>query len=213
MMAALPIALSVLSLSFAPNSKVPASKVLELRGGGVTTDQLTNTMATVSMGIGLFGWVAPKTLFESHGAKDTSADDAAFMRVLSSLNFVQGAVLFAAVESDIGKAASVAMIGWALATCANLPVIESMVGDKKGGVVGCIVVLGALGELARRGVIGTDLAVKISGCLLLSSVLEIFMPKPVLDAFMPNKEQSPLSKSLFENFSFTKVCCLQHVLG
>jgi len=206
MMAAFPIALSVLSsVPFVPNSKVPASKVLELRGGGVTTDQLTNAMATISVGIGLAGWIAPKTLLEAHGSKDIAADDTAFLRVLSSMNFVQGATMFAAVESDISKAASVAMIGWALASCANVPFLESMLGEKKKETVGAIIIFGILGELTRRGVIDTDLAVNISGFLLLTGLLEVFMPKTVLDAFTAIKEPSILSKSLFENFSFAKV--------
>ena len=107
-------------------------------------------------------------------------------------------------EYDVSKATSAAWIGWALATCANIPMLEK-IGAKKEPIVATVSIFLALGELTRLGKLDEGLSSKILAALLIPlSAFEIFDQDAVLKPFgMP--ESSPLSKSLFENFSFTKV--------
>jgi hypothetical protein len=191
-----------------PNSAGQAArpdKLLALRGGGVSTDVLYNTIIGLNVMVGLQGWLTPKTTMEMYGPKEISESETAFLRVLSGLNLVAGVTMISA-STDIDKAASVALTGWALSTAANVPLLEKL-GAPKGPLVGTVTVLGVLGELARQGKISGDLAHKIVAAFLIPvSILEI-TPKgqeAVLDQFgMP--KASPLAKSLLSNFSFTKL--------
>merc|ERR1712070_735471 len=71
-------------------------------------------------------------------------------------------------------------------------------------VMGTVVVLAVLGELARRGTINENVAGNINNVwLILVSVSEMFKQQAVLESFGWT-DPSPLTKSLMESFSFTK---------
>lgn len=182
----------------------PTSKMLALRGGGVSNDQLLNTLAGILIIPGLQGWYAPKKTMAMYGPKDISDEEVFFLRALQGLNVVQGMTMLAAVESGIPKAAIVCLFGQAMSTTANIGLLEKLE-VKTGPIVGCIAFFGALGELARRGMITADLASNINNFMLLASVIEIAKPQPVIDAFLGERKPSALSKSLLENFSWTKL--------
>merc|ERR1712070_1285893 len=77
---------------------------------------------------------------------------------------------------DIGKAVGIPMLGIAVSTAAQVPLLKKL-DVSTDMVIGTAVVLAALGELARRGTINESFGWT---------------------------DASPLTKSLMENFSFTK---------
>jgi hypothetical protein len=178
---------------------VAPSNLLSLRGGGVSNDQLVDAMAGLYIVVGLQGWLAPKKTMEMYGPKELSPNEVSMLRILSSYQVASGITMLA----DSKAAASVGFISWALATCANVPAIEQG-GTSAKGAIGFIPVLGALGELTRQGKLDAALSGKILNFMLISAVGEVIAQQKTLEAFdMPNA--SPLAKSLFENFSFTKI--------
>jgi hypothetical protein len=193
-------ALSALGFS-SPDSKV--GPALKLRGGGVSTDALYKSTAYLNALVGLQGFLAPKSTIEMYGPTDLSEPETFQLRALSGVQVMAGVTMFAG-EYDVSKATSAAWIGWALATCANIPMLEK-VGAKKEPIVATVSIFLALGELTRLGKLDEGLSSKILAALLIPlSAFEIFDQDAVLKPFgMP--ESSPLSKSLFENFSFTKM--------
>ena len=199
-------ALLVVAAFCAPSafSAPPRSKVLALRGGGVSNDRLLNTMAGLLIVPGLQGWYAPKKTAEMYGLKDISDEEIFFLRALQGITVVQGVTMLAAAESDLAQAAIVCLFGQAMATTANIALLEKLE-VKTGPVIGCIALFGAVAELARRGVIAADLGSNINTIWLLLSVFEMIKPQPVLDAFLGKREASALSKSMFQNFSWVKV--------
>jgi hypothetical protein len=178
-------------------------KLLALRGGGVSTDVLFNSFEALNILVGMQGWLTPKCTMEQYGPKDISDEESAYLRVLSSFNVVAGVTMIAA-ETDLKSAYSTSLLAWALATSANVAVLEKLK-VPKGPIVGTIAVFGAIGELARQGKIDAEIAGKflLLGLIPLS-IGEIVSPQTTLDAF-GLKEPSALTKSLFENFSFTKL--------
>ena len=86
------LALLALSAGFtAPQSELPAlsnSKLLALRGGGISTEALYNTVIGIN-GITAFqGWLAPKKTMEMYGVADMSPAESVFLRTLSGMNLV-----------------------------------------------------------------------------------------------------------------------------
>lgn len=182
----------------------PTKSALALRGGGVTNDQLSNTLAGVLIASGLQGWYAPKEQMKMYApAVKLSDEEVFFLRALQGLNVVQGLTMMAAAESGLSAATIVCLFGQAMSTTANIGLLEKLE-VKTGPIVGCIALFGTLGELARRGVITSDLASNINNIMLLASVGEILKPEPIIKAFLGKREPSALSKSLLQNFSWTK---------
>jgi hypothetical protein len=180
----------------------PDSKLLALRGG-VKTDTLLSSFEVLNILVGMQGWLAPKSTMEQYGPKDISDEESAYLRCLSSFNVVAGVTMVAA-ETDLKSAYSTALLAWALATSANTAVLEKL-DVPKGPIVGTIALFGAVGELARQGKIDAEIA----GYFLLFGLIplsigEIISPQTTLDAF-GMKQPSALTKSLFENFAFTKL--------
>lgn len=177
----------------------PDSKLLALRGGmNIDNDLLINLNAALFLLIGLQGWLAPKKTIESYGASSVSDEESTFVRLLSSFNIASGVTLLA----DESAMASVCALAWAFATTANMAIVPK---ETVPPTVGFIAVLGALGELTRQGKIDAGIATNVLSVLLIPlSLLEILKPSMIFEGFkMPNP--SPLSKSIFENFSFSKV--------
>jgi hypothetical protein len=195
-------ALSALALS-AAGFATPNSRVLALRGGGISNDQLSSGLAGLYLATGLSGWIGPKKTMEGYGVKEISDEEIFFMRALNGINIVAGLTLIAA-ETDLAKAASVCLTAQAVVTTANLPQLEKL-GVEKGPVVSCIAAFALLGELSRRGKVDADLVSNINLVFLLGSAFEIVAQKATINAFMAGTDPSPLSKSLLENFSWTKV--------
>lgn len=173
---------------------------LALRGGGVTNDQLIGAMAGLNIVQGLGGWVAPKTIIQGYGVTDMTKEESAFLRFLMGMNVVAGATLLA----DEKTAVHTCLLAWGLSTSANVPVLEG-IDAPKGPCAGSIATFLALGELARQGKISDDIAFSIlSSMLILISAGELVKPQVVLDSFGV-KQCTPLAKSLFANFSWTKL--------
>lgn len=106
--------------------------------------------------------------------------------------------------ADESKAVSACLTGWALSTATNVPLLETC-SAPKGPLIGTVAFLGGLGELTRQGKLSSDVAGYILAALLIPvSLQEIAAPQATLDAFGLPKP-STLTKSLFENFSFTKM--------
>merc|ERR1719440_495569 len=124
-------------------------------------------------------------------------------RGLSGVSIVQGVAIIAD-QMDIGKAVGIPMLGIAVSTAAQVPLLKKL-DVSTDMVIGTAVVLAALGELARRGTINENVAGNINNVwLLLISVSEMFKQQAVLESFGWT-DPSPLTKSLMENFSFTKL--------
>lgn len=174
------------------------SSTLTIRGGA-STDQVINAVGYILFFTGIQGWLAPQSTLEAYGAEHVTEEDKSFVRILSSMNGVAGATLLASESA----ATSVCFTGWTLATMANTPAIENL-SVKKGPFIGTIAVFGILSELHRQGKISSSLALKILSVLLIGSVVEIVNPKPILESFGVSLP-TPLIKSLFRNFSFTKL--------
>lgn len=121
-----------------------------------------------------------------------------------SLLCVVAQITMLAASTDIKSAVSICLLGWGLATAANVPLLEKL-DVPKGPVVGSALTFLLLGELTRQGKLSAGIAGKILAALLIPvSLLEIASPKTILDSFkLP--EASPLAMSLFENFSWTKL--------
>lgn len=181
-------------------------KVLALRGGGISSDQLSGGMANLYLLTGVSGYLAPKKTMEAYGVKEISEAETFWLRAVMVVNIMQGLTMITAGNSDLDAAARMAMFAWAAGPGANIPQLEKLSAPKE-GVVGCVAVFGAFAELARRGVIKADLSTNIISGLLLASVMELIPAgqEAVLKGFKFGEEQSPLSKSLFENFSWAKV--------
>merc|ERR1711998_181605 len=91
-----------------------------------------------------------------------------------------------------------------LSAAAQVPLLKKL-DVKTDMVIGTVVVLAALGELARRGTISENVAGNINNVwLILISVSEMFKQQAVLESFGWT-DASPLTKSLMENFSFAKL--------
>merc|ERR550537_10098 len=108
-----------------------------------------------------------------------------------------------AAKTDIEKAIFVGWIGWILASTANVPSLETMA--PTGPVIATIGVFSAVAGLAATGTISMDVAgyILLTG-LIPMSIFETISPKAIFDSYgLP--EPSLLLKSLFENFSFTKL--------
>jgi hypothetical protein len=201
--------LLALSLGFSsPQSKLPApalpdSKLLALRGGGISTDALYNTVIGITAAVGFQGWLAPKKTMEMYGVADMSTTESVFLRTLSSEN-VAAAVTLIAVKTDVEKAVLVGWIAWILACTANVPLFET-INTPSGPVIATIGVFSAVAGLAATGIISMDVAgyILLAG-LVPMSILETISPQAIFDSYGLPKP-SPLVKSLFENFSFTKL--------
>ena len=110
-----------------------------------------------------------------------------------------------AAKADVDKAILVCWTAWILSCAANTPLIEAL-GSPTGPVIATTGLFAAIAALAAKGIISMDVAGYILVAFLIPlSVFEIISPKAIFDGYgLPSP--SPLVKSLFENFSFTKVC-------
>jgi hypothetical protein len=200
--------LLALSVGFsAPISKLPAlsnSKLLTLRGGGgVPTDVLYNTVLGTCGLVACQSWLTPKATMEMYGVANMAPAETVFLRSLAGINAVAVVTMIAA-KSDVDSAILSCWIAWILASAANLPGLES-IGTPSGPVIATIGVFAAVAGLTAAGIISADVSGYILATLLIAvSALEIVSPQMIVDAFgLP--DPSPLVKSLFENFSFSKV--------
>ena len=75
-------------IAFTAGFSAPNSKLLALRGGGVSTDALTTTWAALNTVSGLQGWVAPKSTAEAYGIKDLSEQESFFLRANCGMSIV-----------------------------------------------------------------------------------------------------------------------------
>lgn len=180
------------------------SKVLALRGGGgVNNDQLSNTLAGINIATGIQGWVMPEKTMAMYGVDSITDEEKFMLRGLMGANIVQGVTMLAETQLDIGKAVGIPMLGIGISTAAQVPLLKKL-DVSTDMVIGTAVVLAALGELARRGTINENVAGNINNVwLLLISVSEMFKQQAVLESFGWTNS-TPLTKSLMENFSFTK---------
>jgi len=194
----------------APKSNLPAlatpkSNLLALRGGGVvSTDVLYNAQASLIMLTGLQGWLAPVSTLEMYGVKSATDGESAWVRVVSGMNIVL-AVTMVAAQTGLDTAVTACALAFAFAVCYNVPVLEKF-GVEIGQLVGFVVVLGAVGELARRGIMPASWAFNfmVFGLLIAGSVADRLVPQQIMDAYkMP--APTALMKSLFVNFSLTKM--------
>jgi hypothetical protein len=203
------LALLALSAGFSgphSTSKLPAlsnSKLLALRGGGISTEALYNTVIGINGVTAFQGWLAPKKTMEMYGVADMSPAESVFLRTLSGMNFVSVVTMIAA-KADVDKAILVCWTAWILACTANMPLLEA-IGSPTGPVIGTIGVFAAVAGLAAKGIISTDVSYYILATLLIGlSAFEIVSPKTIFEGYgLPSP--SPLVMSLFENFSFTKI--------
>ena len=193
-------AIAVAAQGFSP----PDSKVLALRGGGISNEALYNGLVGLNAMVGAQGWLAPKSTMELYGPTDLSDQESFCLRALSGVQLMTAATMIAA-ETDLDNAVATCWLAWGLSTAANVPLLEKL-DVPKGPLIGSIAFFGVVGELTRRGMLNADLSTKILAVMLVPvSIAEIIAPQQVLDTFsMP--QPSPLAKSLFENFSFTKLC-------
>jgi hypothetical protein len=113
-------------------------------------------------------------------------------------------VTLIAAKTDVEKAILVGWIAWILATTANVPSFDA-IDTPTGPVIATIGVFSAIAGLAATGTISMDVAgyILLTG-LIPMSIFEIISPQAIFDGYGLPKP-SPLVKSLFENFSFTKV--------
>jgi hypothetical protein len=139
-----------------------------------------------------------------YGKKDATDSETVFLRVLSGMNFVTGVTMIAA-KAGIDTAVSTCAIAWAIAICYNIPLFEKF-DVPKGPLVGFIVTMGAVGELARQGILKADLAfnIVVPGFLIAISIGELIGQKQTIDMYkMP--AVTALTKSLLTNFDMTKI--------
>jgi hypothetical protein len=170
----------------------------------VNNDQLSNTLAGINIVTGVQGWAMPEKTMAMYGVETISDEEKYMLRGLMGANIVQGVTMLAETQMDIGKAAGIPMLGIAVSCAAQIPLLKKL-DVKTDAVIGTVVVLAALGELARRGTINENVAGNINNLwLILVSVSEMFKQQAVLDSFGWT-DPSPLTKSLMENFSFTKL--------
>lgn len=198
-------ALSAVGFS-ATQSKLPAlpnSKLLALRGGSISTDALYDAVIGINGIVAFQGWLAPKKTIEMYGVSDLSPAETVFLRTLSGIQLASAATMIAA-KADVDKAILVCWTAWILASSANVPLLET-ISTPKGPVIVTIGVFAAVAGLTAAGVISTDVSGYILAALLIPlSILEILQPQAIFDGYgLPTP--SPLVKSLFENFSFTKL--------
>jgi hypothetical protein len=159
----------------------PNSKLLALRGGGVSTDALSKTWVALNTVAGLQGWVAPKSTAEAYGIKDLSEQESFCLRANCGMSLVLAATMIAA-ENDIDQAASVCWLAWTISCFANVPLLERL-GTDKAPVAACAALFGVIGELTRRGKMDAELSAKILNFMLIGvSSAEIFAPKAVFEA-------------------------------
>ena len=108
-------------------------------------------------------------------------------------------------KTDIDKATIVWLYSHALATLANIPMIEAM-GAPKPAVVTCIGVFVLISALAQKGVIsGMAAMYVVAAFYLLTSLIEVFSPTTTTTAF-GFTESSGLAEGLTATFGANKVC-------
>jgi hypothetical protein len=194
----------------APKSNLPAlatpkSNLLALRGGGiVSTDVLYNTQAGLIMLTGLQGWVAPVNTLEMYGVKDATDGESTWVRVVSGMNIVL-AVTMVAAQTGLDTAVTTCALAFASAIAYNVPIFEKF-GVDKSQLVFFIVLMGAIGELSRRGIMPANWAfnVLVPFFLIGMSVIDRLAPEKIMEAYKMPKPTA-LMNSLFMNFSLTKM--------
>lgn len=198
----------------APKSNLPAldtrkSNLLALRGGGVvSTEVLYNIEAGMLMLTGFQGLLVPVNTLEMYGVKAAADAESAWVRVLSGMNLVAAVTLIAA-QTGLDTAVTTFAIAWALAITYNVAILEKW-GADKGQLIGFIVTLGAVGELSRRGIMPASWAfnIMVPFFLFTGFMIDRLMPQQIMAQFVPDMSglaSTPLVKSLFLNFSFTKL--------
>jgi len=206
----LSVAIGALAFS-APSSNLPAlrdSKVLALRGGGV--DAIT-TLATLNAASGLHSWIAPKEALAMYGVKkDPSAYETFFMRALAGIQFATAATLIVG-KTDVDKAMIVWLYSHALATLANIPMIEAM-GAPKPAIVACVGLFVLIASLAQKGVISsTSTTFVVAAFYVLTSVVEVFSPTTTTGAF-GFTETSGLVEGLTSTYGANKLATVLFLL-
>jgi hypothetical protein len=205
----LSVALGVIAFSApAPRSNLPSklpalrdSKLLALRGGGV--DPIT-TLAALNVASGLGSWIAPKESLAMYGVKrEVTAYELFWMRAIAGVQFASAAALMVG-KTDIDKATIVWLYSHALATLANIPMIEAM-GAPKSAVVACIGIFVLISALAQKGVIsGMATIYAVAAFYVLTSVIEVFSPSTTTTAF-GFTETSGLVEGLTATFGANKL--------
>jgi hypothetical protein len=118
-------------------------------------------------------------------------------------------VTLIAAQTGLDTAVTTFAIAWALAITYNVAILEKW-GADKGQLIGFIVTLGAVGELSRRGIMPASWAfnIMVPFFLFTGFMIDRLMPQQIMAQFVPDMSgaaSTPLVKSLFLNFSFTKV--------
>lgn len=191
------VLISALGFNAAPNTKL-----LALRGGAIGTDALIDAYSALNILTGTSAWVAPKTNLAMYGASDTKDVDVFFMRSVAALQIALGAALIAG-KADFNKAALMFVYGHAIQVFAAWPIGEKL-NVPGGGLIGSAVMLVALGELTRLGVLSPSQLWNVAIFFYVGvSVAETFMQKATLDAFGITGTTA-LTKFLFNSYSAVK---------
>lgn len=184
--------------------QAPDSKLLALRGGA-STDSLATVMSGLSIATGIFAFAAPKTNLAGYGMDESlfTKDVEAQMRLLAAGQIVNGATLIAA-ETDMEKAVNTALTGSAIMLLANIPGFQSM-GAPTAPIAAWVVILTAVGKMAREGKISADTAAKFGAYFqILTSAQEILMPDLTWKAYKIPKP-SKMGVTLFNGFVWNKL--------
>jgi hypothetical protein len=197
---------STLALGFGTREpQLPARprSVLTLRGGGA--DELVTGFAGLMGASGLASWAAPKESLEGYGVKKTLTEgEIFFMRAIGGIQMVGAATMLIAKNDGFDKAVWAFPFMHALATLANIPMLESL-GAEKGTIIGFVGVMAIFAELSRRGMVpATVETIVLSAIYLLISAYEFFAPKANLAAY-GFASYSPLLEGLLKNFDAIKV--------
>jgi len=185
------------------NAATDTKPLLALRGGTLSTNALVDTFSTINVISGTSAWLAPRKSLEMYGAPSAQDVDVFFIRSIGALQIALGAALTAG-KTDVNTASLVFFYGHLFQCLAAIPIVEKL-NVPTAGLIGSGVVIAALAELTRLGVLKpshlTNIAIVFHGLISLS---EIFMPTAVLDAF-GFTEGTALTKFLMGSYSTAKL--------
>ena len=167
--------------------------------GGLSSEQLTQGLAGLTIASGAFAYISPKKDMEMYGSTAALTDDVvAYDRYLGACQILLGAVIQAGAGGDVGRACSVGFTGGAISLLLATPGFEKLGGPKE-PLVAWIVALTALGKLLREGKIDTDLGYKISlAAYVLTGAQFWLAPDSAIEMYKVKATVGKLGKACFK---------------
>ena len=171
----------------------------------ISTEILYNGQLALTALTGFQGWLLPVDTLKMYGKAEVSDAESVFVRVLSGMNIMLGAVMIAA-KTSLAAAVTTCAIAWSLAICANVAIFEKFEVPKP-PLIGFIVGMGGIGATAALGILPAAWAfnIVVPFFLIAVSISEIFGQEQVLATYKMPGKCSPLVKSLLFNFDMTKL--------